>query len=83
VRPESVRLAWASSTGATYYEVERSGASTFPSPVLIYSGPNTSIFYGGRDVYGGTQHYRVRACNANGCSGYRYGGSVQYYDVCL
>lgn len=75
-------LSWASSTGATYYEVERSGASTFPSPVLIYSGPNTSRFAGNNGVTG-TQWYRVRACNANGCSGYRNGGSVQYYDICL
>ncbi|HYH47549.1 MAG TPA: matrixin family metalloprotease [Thermoanaerobaculia bacterium] len=74
-------LTWASSTGATFYEVQRSGASTFPSPSTIYSGPNTSFFYQGGAT--STQWFRVRACNSNGCSGYRNGGSVGYYSPCL
>jgi Matrixin len=71
-------LTWATSTGATYYEVQRSGASTFPSPVLIYSGPADNFLYDGSGV-STTQWYRVRACNAQGCSSYRNSDFVPYY----
>lgn len=77
----SVHLSWSSSIGATYYEVEQSDSSNFPYPWLIYSGPGTSLFYDGGP---GTNYYRVRACNDNGCSGYRDGDAPgQYYDPCL
>jgi len=75
-------ISWSASSGATSYQLERSFSSTFSGAVLIYSGPNTSKF----DDGGGsssTRYYRVRACNANGCSGYRTGQASFYYDVCL
>lgn len=76
-------LSWSSSTGATFYEVQRSGSSTFTSPILIYSGPNTSLFFLGSGITI-PQWYRVRACNADACSGYRAAPNpVDYYPVCL
>jgi hypothetical protein len=76
-----VRLSWSSSTGATYYEVQQDSSSNFPFPWLIYSGPDTSIYH---DAGFGTNYFRVRACDANGCSGYRDGDQPnQYYDPCL
>lgn len=76
-----VDLSWSSSTGATYYEVQRSSSSTFTFPALIYSGADTYLTHNGGST---TQYYRVRACNANGCSGYRNGnGPGRYYSPCL
>jgi hypothetical protein len=75
-----VDLYWTSSTGATSYEVQRSSANTFTFPTLIYSGPNTYLTHNGGT---GTKYYRVRACNANGCSGYSNTRSAQYYSPCL
>lgn len=78
-----VFLSWSSSTGATYYELQRSSSSTFTSANLIYSGASTS-FFGNVAYSSGSTWFRVRACNANGCSGYRNGNSsVQYYPICL
>lgn len=76
-----VNLSWSSSAGATYYEVQRSSSNTFLSPVLIYSGANTNLIHNGGT---GTKYYRVRACNGNGCSGYRNGNRAgQYYNPCM
>jgi hypothetical protein len=76
-----VSLSWSSSTGATYYEVQQAGSSDYAFPWLIYSGSGTSLFHDGGP---GTNYYRVRACNANGCSGYRNGDSPgRYYNPCL
>ena len=77
-----VSLSWSSSSGATSYEVQKSSSSTFTSAVLIYSGTSTSIF-GNYVNTSGLTYFRVRACNASGCSGYRNGGSAQYYPICL
>lgn len=78
-----VSLSWSSSATATSYEVQRSASSTFTSPLVIYSGPDTS-FYGNVAYTSGYTYFRVRACNANGCSGYRNGDqAVRYYPVCL
>jgi hypothetical protein len=61
--------------------VQKSSSGSFgTSAVLIYSGPNTSLFHNGGI---GTKYYRVRACNSNGCSGYSNVESQDYYDVCL
>lgn len=77
----NVHLFWSSSTGATYYEVEQSPYSNFAYSWLIYSGADTSLWHDGGY---GTNYYRVRACSANGCSGYRDGDSpAYYYDPCL
>ena len=75
-----VDMTWSSSSGATYYEVQGSLSSSFTYPYSAYSGPLTYLYYNHGP---GTHHFRVRACNANGCSGYRNGGSSRYYDVCL
>lgn len=75
-----VDLFWSSSTGATSYEVQTSTSGNFTFTVLIYSGADTSLFYNGGT---GTKYYRVRACNANGCSGYSNTGIGRYYSPCL
>lgn len=73
-------LEWSASTGATYYELYGSTSSTFTHQWLEYSGSGTSHFVN----VSGTTFYRVRACNANGCSGYRNGNrAARYYSVCL
>lgn len=73
-----VTLSWTSSAGATNYEVQISSSSSFTFASVIYSGPDTELFYNGGNAY-----YRVRACNSNGCSGYSNVKFQRYYDVCL
>jgi matrixin len=73
-------LNWSSSSGATFYEVQKASSSSFSSPTLIYSGPDTTLFHDGGN---GTRYYRVRACNSNGCSGYSNFVVVKYYSPCL
>ena len=58
----SYTVSWAASEGATYYEVDVNNGSDW---VLDYSGANTSY---GESVGDGSYRYRVRACNAGGCS---------------
>lgn len=72
-------VSWAPSSGATYYELYRSPSSSYPSQTLEYSGTSTS-----RTVSAGSPAYlRVRACNANGCSGYRVGNfPATFYGTC-
>lgn len=75
-----VSLSWASSSGATYYEVQDSTSFSFAYAWLAYTGSATSKFYS----HGvGTHYFRVRACNSSGCSAYLYGGSSRYYSICL
>jgi hypothetical protein len=70
---------WTVSTGATYYELYRSSSSSFSSQSLEYSGPDTNRSVG----VSGTTYFRVRACNANGCSGYRNGDqAATFYQGC-
>lgn len=57
----SVVVVWSSVPGATYYVLETTGGSP------IYSGSSTGALYGG-SAYA----FRVKACNANGCSGWRW-----------
>jgi hypothetical protein len=73
-------LEWAASSGATYYELYRSTISSFSSQTLEYSG--TALF----DVanVSTTTYFRVRACNAAGCSGYRNGDQpARYINGCF
>lgn len=53
---------WPSVTGATYYVLQ----TTVGTP--IYSGPNTGALYTGSAYTA----FRVQACNAVGCSGWRW-----------
>lgn len=71
-RPDSINIAQSSSTtvvvywpsvpGATYYVLETSGGTP------IYSGSGTGALYTGSPYTA----FRVKACNANGCSGWRW-----------
>jgi len=79
-----VWMSWAPSTGATYYEAEQSDYSDFIPSWIVYEGPGTYFFHdGGYGGIDGFNYYRVRACNANGCSDFRDGGAVYTYDPCL
>ena len=63
-------VSWASSTGATSYQLQRSsnGGSTWSGD--IYSGANTSYQ---ENITNGSYRYRVKATNAYGSSAYRTG----------
>ncbi|MES1244817.1 MAG: fibronectin type III domain-containing protein [Acidobacteriota bacterium] len=66
---------WGSSTGASSYELYISTSSTFTTQSLYYSGPSLSASVN----VSSTSYLRVRACNANGCSGYRNGDRTALY----
>jgi hypothetical protein len=70
---------WTASCGATYYELYGSTSVNFATQFLEYSGPNLS-----RSVnVSQTTYYRVRACNASGCSGYHAAQQPAiYYNRC-
>jgi hypothetical protein len=71
---------WDYSCGATYYELYGSLSSAFTNQWLEYSGPDLMDWVNVTT----TTYYRVRACNASGCSGYRVGQQpARYYPYCL
>ncbi|NJL27170.1 MAG: hypothetical protein HC897_04415 [Thermoanaerobaculia bacterium] len=71
---------WSSVAGATYYELYRSTSSSFSPQFLEASTSDTFAYV---DV-STTTYYRVRACNASGCSGYRAGNRpAHYFNGCL
>jgi hypothetical protein len=74
-------LEWtASCNPITHYEVYGSTSSSFTNQWLEYSGTGTSDFVN----VSTTTYYRVRACNASGCSPYRNGSSpATYFNGCL
>lgn len=55
---------WTEKLGATEYRLYQSHSSSFSSPQLVYSGPNTGITLN----VGQTTWLRARSCNAGGCS---------------
>nr|QNO50754.1 hypothetical protein HAICDJOK_00014 [Methanosarcinales archaeon ANME-1 ERB6] len=59
---------WSSVSGATSYTLEEDTSSSFSSPTLVHSGAGTSKYVTGKS--NGTYYYRVKACNACGCSGW-------------
>src|SRR6185436_9751325 len=63
-------VSWTAGTGTiTSFEVYESTSSTFTTQTSVYTGTGTSTPVSGKG--NGTYYYRVRACNAIGCSGYR------------
>jgi hypothetical protein len=64
-------VSWASVTGATSYQLERSTNGT-TWPTTLYNGANTTFKTDEPNLT--TNYYRVKACNAAvGCSAYRTG----------
>lgn len=57
----SCDASWPTSGGATYYELVQNMVN------VAYSGPNASVSWPGQSC---ASPYNVRACNANGCSGW-------------
>jgi hypothetical protein len=55
---------WVKSNGATHYQLYRSLSSGFSSPTQVYSGAALSASI---NVVSGTQYFRARACNNQGC----------------
>lgn len=69
----SYTVSWGSVTGpVTAYELYESTSSIFSSQTLAFTGTGTSTSLSKGD---GTYYYRVRACNAGGCSGYFTGST--------
>jgi len=66
-----IAIGWSTSTYQTYYSLEQSfNGGAYGA---IYNGAGNSYSYTATST--GTYTYRVRACNANGCSGYGPTGS--------
>ena len=59
-------VSWSSVSGATSYTLEEDTSNVFSSPTEVYSGASTFKQITGKS--NGTYYYRVKACNACGCS---------------
>ena len=72
----SFTVSWGSATSgtATTYKLYEATNSSFSGQVLVHNAAGTSKALSGRG--NGTYYYRVIACNASGCSGYRTGGNT-------
>ncbi|MCO7226172.1 fibronectin type III domain-containing protein [Pleionea sp. CnH1-48] len=66
------QVTWGASAGANQYRLERKNGALW-SPV--FSGYRFNYQVTGQSS--GSYLYRVKACNDNGCSGYRYSGTIQ------
>jgi YD repeat-containing protein len=67
------QVTWGASSGSSRYELEQHGNSSFTALVQSWT-PTTNA----QAVTAGTQgtfYFRVRACNASGCSSYRTGAN--------
>lgn len=73
-------LNWSAVPGATSYQLYRSTSAQFSSPVLVYSGANTSKLI---SVTSGTWYLRVQACNGAGCGGFSSQVSATRLNYCL
>ena len=71
---------WTAQSGATEYKLYKSTSSSFTSPVLLYSGSNTTT---GVNVNSGTWYLRAQACNASGCSTYSNQVTAYRYNGCI
>lgn len=73
-------VSWSAASGATHYRLSRSSSASFSSPILAYSGPNTSA----RIALGtsGFTYLRAQACNSGGCSSYGPQTTVSGYSGC-
>ncbi len=67
----SVGVTWSASAYATTYWLEHNVSGTWAA---VYAGNGTSATI--NEDSSGNWYYRVRACNANGCSGYTTSGPV-------
>ncbi|MEY2153047.1 hypothetical protein AB7849_19235 [Rhodanobacter sp. 115] len=61
---------WPAVSAATSYTLQRAPSGTGTPLITVYTGSATSADDGGT-VMPGTYVYSVKACNANGCSGWR------------
>ena len=70
----SYTISWGVASGTlTAYELYEAANSGFSGQVQVYSGTGTSKQISGKG--NGTYYYRVRACYASMCSGYRTGAN--------
>lgn len=71
----SYTITWGASSGTvTAYKLYEATTSTFSGQTLVYSGTARSKAISGKG--NGHYYYRVRACNASACSGYRTGSNA-------
>lgn len=73
-------VSWTAQSGATEYKLYKSTSSSFTSPVLLYSGSNTTAM---ANVDSGTWYLRAQACNGSGCSAYSNQVTAYRYNGCL
>jgi hypothetical protein len=72
-------VSWGTSSGTVAaYELYEATNSSYSGQYLVYTGLNTSQFFNKMNQPG-FYWYRVRACNAAGCSGWREGGPKQVF----
>lgn len=68
-------ISWGTAGGqVASYKLYEADNYNFSDQTLVYSGSSLSKSLSGRAD--GLRYYRVRACNASGCSGYRSGGNA-------
>jgi hypothetical protein len=67
----SVGVGWSTAVYASLYRLEHTSNGTW-SEVYVGGATSTTI----NETASGGWYYRVRACNANGCSGYTTSGAV-------
>jgi hypothetical protein len=68
-------VSWSAVERATSYTLEEDDNAGFSSPVVAYSGPNTSTPITGRDI--GAYYYRIKASNGMGSSDWSETKSVE------
>jgi hypothetical protein len=64
-------VSWPAVRAATSYTLQRAPTGTGTPLTTVYTGSATSVNDGGFTVVPGTYVYSVKACNANGCSGWQ------------
>jgi len=69
----SFTVQWASSTGATFYQLQEDTNAGFTAPTNIYNGPSTAFSVSSKTS--GTYYYRVLAGNAAGSSAWIAGAN--------
>jgi YD repeat-containing protein len=71
----SYTISWGTSSGTvTAYRLYEATNSSFSGQTLVHDGAATGKALSGKA--NGTYYYRVRACNASGCSAYRTSGNA-------
>ncbi len=80
ISSSEINISWASVTGANSYQVHRS-TSEGSGYQKISGGSLTETTYNDYGTSVGTYYYKVKACNASGCSSFSSFASISYKDA--